>query len=55
MDKQNIKKFVKERNEMLLKCDVNELRRFVQNNGQRSFPSRRVAEAECGVVITARL
>lgn len=33
MNKQNMKKFVKERNEMLLKCDVNELRKFVQNNG----------------------
>ena len=27
----NLKKFVKERNEMLLKCDVNELRKFVTN------------------------
>jgi hypothetical protein len=34
MNKQNMKKLVRERNNMLKKCDVNELRRFVRNNAQ---------------------
>lgn len=31
MDRHNLKKFVKERNKMLRKCNVNELRKFVRN------------------------
>lgn len=34
----NIKKYVKERDEMLLKCDVNELRKFINTHKELYRP-----------------